>query len=213
MTTLRQHRAEGYGLNIESLPKSGVEAVRIGSTYFYTGKPCKHGHVAARFTKGGSCTWCARSISAARYGKEFTGISVVARANEERSEAVKSKQLTYITSKPCPKGHRLRWTASTNCVECDKASRERRAEKLASDRITKLYGLNEAAHESIFIKQNKSCAICCKPAGHRRELHVDHCHKTNVVRGLLCSCCNQALGLFQDNPDLMLFAAEYVKNE
>lgn len=207
---VKQHRIEGYGNNFEALPKSRVEADNIGSAYFYTGRACKAGHVASRFAKGGSCTWCARAQSAAKYGRTFNGASSRTIANEERASAIRRDVTTYTPTKPCPRGHRLRFVASTNCVECDKASRVRRAEKAKDVRIQKLYGLSPERHQSLFDEQGQRCAICPTTVEHRRELHVDHCHKTNVVRGLLCSCCNQGIGLFKDNPKLMTLAAEYV---
>lgn len=38
----------------------------------------------------------------------------------------------------------------------------------------------------------------------------DHCHATDVVRGLLCTGCNVAIGLLKDDPVLMLKAIAYV---
>lgn len=50
------------------------------------------------------------------------------------------------------------------------------------------------------------CTIC----GDETNLVVDHDHKTNTVRGLLCNKCNKGLGLFRDNPDFLEFARIYL---
>lgn len=47
--------------------------------------------------------------------------------------------------------------------------------------------------------QNNLCAICNRPEtkkqkGKIRALAIDHCHKTQKVRGLLCFDCNTTLG-------------------
>lgn len=56
------------------------------------------------------------------------------------------------------------------------------------------------------------CAICNKeipPLGKGR--HLDHCHKTNVIRGILCTHCNFGLGNFKDNIESLSKAMEYLK--
>jgi Autographiviridae endonuclease VII len=56
-----------------------------------------------------------------------------------------------------------------------------------------------------------SCAIC----GLRTEkpLCIDHNHATNEFRGLLCRNCNQGLGHFRDNPELLRKAAKYLEQK
>ncbi len=56
--------------------------------------------------------------------------------------------------------------------------------------------------------QGGGCAICGKPPGDI-ALHVDHCHETGRVRGLLCFSCNAGLGQFRHDPDLLYQAMEY----
>lgn len=66
--------------------------------------------------------------------------------------------------------------------------------------------------------QNGVCKICNKPEttvdkrnGKTIDLSIDHDHKTGVVRGLLCSKCNKGIGYFNDNPELIIVAANYIK--
>jgi len=40
------------------LPASVTEARRLGERYFYTGKPCKRGHVDVRLAVNGMCRSC-----------------------------------------------------------------------------------------------------------------------------------------------------------
>ena len=51
------------------------------------------------------------------------------------------------------------------------------------------------------------CVIC----GSDEPLVVDHDHKTGKVRGMLCNHCNRGLGHFRDDPELLEFAAQYVR--
>lgn len=68
------------------------------------------------------------------------------------------------------------------------------------------YGLTEERYQEMLKAQEGKCALCRSEA----PLHVDHCHKTKKVRGLLCQACNTGIGKLRDDPDLMRRAAEYV---
>ena len=59
--------------------------------------------------------------------------------------------------------------------------------------------------------QNGRCKICGTdtPMGNG-AFHVDHCHMTNKVRGLLCHKCNVGLGHFNDNISLLSTAILYL---
>lgn len=60
----------------------------------------------------------------------------------------------------------------------------------------------------------KYCEICGKSEENNgKGLAIDHCHNTGKIRGMLCSNCNTALGLFDDNIDVMKRAIEYVKEK
>lgn len=74
------------------------------------------------------------------------------------------------------------------------------------------YGLTEAQFRELLEKQKGCCAICgTDTPGGQGRFHVDHCHKSGHVRGLLCSNCNTGLGQFKDSPGLMLRGADYLE--
>lgn len=61
------------------------------------------------------------------------------------------------------------------------------------------------------------CDICHRPETAKRNgavrlLNKDHDHITGEWRGLLCSRCNQAIGMFNDNVALLQRAIEYLQN-
>ena len=58
--------------------------------------------------------------------------------------------------------------------------------------------------------QGGKCWICQGDNG-LKALCIDHDHKTNNVRGLLCNLCNRAIGLLRDDPELIDKAAEYIR--
>jgi hypothetical protein len=47
------------------LPETREDARNVGAEFYFTGKPCKHGHVAPRITKRGQCVECRKAESAA----------------------------------------------------------------------------------------------------------------------------------------------------
>ena len=77
----------------------------------------------------------------------------------------------------------------------------------------KFYGLSLEQEQKLLKIQDNACAICNKAFETDADYHVDHCHSTNKVRGLLCPLCNKALGLFKDNPKALREAANYVESQ
>lgn len=80
------------------------------------------------------------------------------------------------------------------------------------------YGITREKFDVMFAAQNGACAVCKKPANPgvgpaTQRLHIDHNHDTGRVRGLLCLNCNRALGWFQDDPQLLRRAAEYLEED
>jgi len=72
------------------------------------------------------------------------------------------------------------------------------------------YGIDitEELYQRGISDQKGACSICKRIP---KALQVDHCHATGRTRGLLCSACNRALGMFQDNPEILETAIEYLK--
>lgn len=67
-------------------------------------------------------------------------------------------------------------------------------EKAKDKYLQKKYGITLQTYKDMLLKQNNSCDLCGKPASNfKRALHVDHNHKTNKVRGLVCFHCNKEL--------------------
>jgi hypothetical protein len=110
-----------------------------------------------------------------------------------------------------PKGRRT----NARCKECHKRNCKIRwhskttAEKQAS-RMHSMYGITPEEYIAMHDLQQGKCAICKEQPTTQRGLHVDHCHKTNKVRGLLCHGCNTGLGSFRENPHYFRNAIEYL---
>lgn len=80
-------------------------------------------------------------------------------------------------------------------------------DKIRNNRLLKEYGITLAQYYLLLEGQNNRCKICTDililP-------HVDHCHETGKVRGLLCVKCNMGIGSFNDNIQKLYSAINYL---
>jgi len=106
---------------------------------------------------------------------------------------------------------------SNGCCDTHR-ERIRDLRKIDNAYLMRNFGIGADEYDSMHENQNGVCAICGgretrpKPNGEPKRLSVDHCHKTGRIRGLLCSGCNTALGLFNDDIELILKAAMYLES-
>ena len=126
------------------------------------------------------------------------------------------KPLTEFHKRPETKdGHR------TDCKECNQKQKaakwaatplEIRQAKNTTTRLKYQYGITPFDYDEKVKEQSNKCFICKQEAGYNNKpLYVDHCHVTGTVRKLLCQHCNSGLGMFKDSPELLLKAADYLK--
>jgi hypothetical protein len=73
------------------------------------------------------------------------------------------------------------------------------------------YNVNVEWYEAKLKEQNNCCAICKNKQAGNKSYAVDHCHKTEKVRGLLCDVCNRAIGMLNDDVNILQNAINYLK--
>ena len=73
--------------------------------------------------------------------------------------------------------------------------------------LNKHYGITPEQYDSMLGNQQGKCAVCDIIM---TNIHVDHCHITGKVRGLLCINCNHGLGKFNDDIDKLQRAIDYL---
>ncbi|WP_323182416.1 MULTISPECIES: endonuclease VII domain-containing protein [unclassified Streptomyces] len=73
--------------------------------------------------------------------------------------------------------------------------------------LKRKYGITEAERDQMIADQGGLCCLCLRAAA----VHVDHCHKTGRVRGVLCFNCNTGLGLLDEDPDCARRVVEYLE--
>lgn len=114
-------------------------------------------------------------------------------------KSVKSKDGRSSRCKPCAAEALREW-------------RDNNADKQQDQVLRKKYGITLLEYRRILKRQKGRCAICGTrdPGSGRKWFAVDHCHKSQRVRALLCMGCHCGLGYFQDNPLLLRKAAKYL---
>jgi len=86
----------------------------------------------------------------------------------------------------------------------------RRKQNTRRSEVLRRYDLTAGSYDLLLASQGNKCAVCQEDFS--RTPHVDHDHDTDVVRGLLCSQCNTALGLLKDSARIAFLAASYLQS-
>jgi hypothetical protein len=118
--------------------------------------------------------------------------------------------------KDCSTAERDEWRrTSPSDNERNKFYNKKHADRIRGMKLVKNYWPHLTWEQAItewqtlFNKQNGKCAL-----GHEaKRLHVDHCHATGRVRGLLCYNCNNGIGRLKDNVDLLQKAIIYLSEK
>jgi hypothetical protein len=76
--------------------------------------------------------------------------------------------------------------------------------------LQRAYGIDQEGYDRMLLEQGGLCAIC-RGDNRGRILHIDHCHETGRVRGLLCNHCNVGIGMLGDSPERCDEAAAYLR--
>ena len=117
----------------------------------------------------------------------------------------------YFKIKTCPTCSKEFTPSAPSQMYCAKECKGKNAY------YQRVYGITEAEYELMKEEQHHKCMICKSEGftigsnGHTEKLVVDHDHDTGKVRDLLCHNCNRALGLLQDNVNLIKSAANYLE--
>lgn len=115
------------------------------------------------------------------------------------------------------------WRGKRSCLLCKRENEKDResnpeVQKRRRDlRYQRLYGITYDEAEAMAQSQDFKCFVCKDPCtfetkgrGAKGSFALDHCHKTGIVRGLLCHRCNKVLGLAHDDFELLHSLADYL---
>ena len=124
----------------------------------------------------------------------------------KRTQPIDQHDLKYKTGK----------ARHSKCIACRREYQRLYMKSRKGHAYLHQYGITEADYRSMLTDQNHRCAVCnkteqVKQRGVTRRLAVDHCHKTQKVRGLLCMHCNMLLGMVKDRSDTLMSAVMYLR--
>lgn len=92
---------------------------------------------------------------------------------------------------------------------CKKCSREIGRKKVYKQR----YGISWEEKLEMIKEQNGICLICSSLLLEEGNTTcIDHCHKTNKIRGIICGHCNSLLGYAKDDVTILQSAINYLKS-
>jgi hypothetical protein len=155
------------------------------------------------------------------------GTPKAARATAQKAESIADPR----TCKRCGAEKTPLKNGYSYCKSCTNAARRQaRSGKPRIDgdplaarawHLRRTYGITLAQYDELLIAQGGLCALCKRPqlkacgrtgAKDVERMHVDHDHKSGKIRGLLCALCNRGLGCFSEDPDLLEWAAAYLRS-
>jgi hypothetical protein len=131
------------------------------------------------------------------------------------SEFYKSKSTTHgyqVYCKPCCHARHNDWRGNNLVHVAAEQKKHRRANpKRHADYARKrAYGFAPGEFALLLETQQGKCAICETTTPGGKGFHVDHCHDTGAVRGLLCTRCNNGIGSLRHDPKILAAAISYL---
>ncbi|WP_406461619.1 endonuclease VII domain-containing protein [Streptomyces sp. NBC_01622] len=178
----------------------------------------------SELANGRGCPRCSRILPRAAFAKNKAmrdGLQAYCRecSAEYYRRRQEAKGKTVRAKVPVPRGHKRcprcgeikahsEWepnaTTSDGYASYCKACR---ADRNQQSYFKRKYGITLAERDEMIASQMGLRAICLKAPA----VHVDHCHQTGRVRGVLCFNCNSGIGLLRDDPAAAYRAADYLE--
>ena len=191
---------------------SAREAFDKGLKRYFTGVPCKFGHIVERMICNGVCVECLRIRRHKTREKNYEVVKQWRKDNPEKwAEQCKryqskhkdkldvyrkewrEKNIEHVRKRDREQRKRLR----TLNPEAEKARLKRFSERQEQKRIQEA-GRNKP----------ELCEIC---STNEFKIVFDHCHNSGKFRGWICDRCNRVLGIVKDSPQLLKELALYLE--
>lgn len=175
------------------------DALAAGLKRYFTGKPCKNGHVAERHVSGGGCVVCAVERSQKPEVKE-------------RWREYTRKPETKARKREYQRAYHQRPEVKARAYHQRPEIKERaRAYEQKPEIKARRRERRHSRHGTIPIRPMPEFCECrgCIPG--KKGLVIEHCHKTNKFRGWVCNNCNTGIGMLGDTVEGLMHAVEYLR--
>jgi hypothetical protein len=189
------------------------EAFESGKTRYFTGEPCKHGHIAERMVSNGVCVDCLNVRRQKNRGEAYERTKAWrlahpgARAEESRRWRERHPEL----AKEIKQRHRAK--NIDRIRELDRETRKTMRQKYPEkekERLSRYRARQEQKRVEVAGRQRPNVCDVCREQN-SIGICFDHCHITGCFRGWLCDRCNKVLGMVKDSPILLMELSAYLK--
>jgi len=170
-----------------------------------------------------TCTKCLQSKDITSFTKRVRskdGLDMWCKTCKSNHEKTRNYAPNYHGTKTCtscliekPKvdfgiDKRKQGGIDTRCFSCN-------VKRSYATGIKRKYSITKEQVDQMKLKQNNCCAICKNKETSKKaiNLSIDHDHSSGKVRGLLCNNCNNGLGRFKDDCNLLQAAIDYLKEQ
>ena len=156
------------------------------------------GDVDPDFGKTKACRTCGEVKALAEFSPDL-------RARDRRYSTCKGcmaarRRATYAADPEAGREYMRNWKA-------DNPGARREANRKAD--IPRRFGISVYEYDARK-SEVTHCGICGTDDPGVKGWSLDHCHSTGKIRKFLCNNCNTGLGLFRDDPERLIRAAEYI---
>jgi hypothetical protein len=166
----------------------------------YHSRPCKNCGGTERYVSSYGCVKCTLSRNDSEYIKNYS-------KTEKARNRIKEYMKEYAADGKVSEVNKKYYRKNTDKIQ--KYYHNNRDTWFKS--VVKRYGITLEEYRKLHEAQDGRCAICnIAEIELSKRMHIDHCHTTGVVRGLLCHHCNTGIGLFKENIEIMRKAMEYL---
>lgn len=176
-----------------SLPKTRGEARLSGCAHYFTGKPCRHGHLAPRFVSTGGCVSCQTLFARSRYvhqtekRRQYTGGEEFVRLVSAENQHLDYSRVQYVNAHTkveiiCP-DHGSFWQSPTNHIQgksCPVCGSARMGKKSRSStagfiaRAKKVWGDTFDYSQVEYVKAHQKVSIICPDHGPFLQTPTNH---------------------------------------